>query len=850
MAKESSRSPLPPWALPVALAILVIGSIAAVGSVTVGAIVVFAGVAVAVGGLALLEVRARNRVPSSKPLLVLVGLGVFCALQALPLPISWLQAISPTAADIWSRSLLPIGETVSAGSVSLSPGASLIEAVKWLSYALTFFAAGHLARTRSSGIAVAFVAASGLFVAISAIAHELLGATTLFGIYQPRSTPARFVAPLLNANNLAGYLVLATLATLGLMFAKRIVLPRWLLGSSVVVMVLTIFRSGSRGGVLALLLGLAMFAALLSLRWFSERRERDRLPMLAVSGVVGLSVVVGIAFVFLDAEQRLFRELVNENTQKIQLVSWSQPLIRDFAWTGLGRGGFESVFSAYRPAIGQNTTFTHPENFVVQWVSEWGLLAGGAALATLAWWFRPWRIGLLKSNLAGAVASGLVALLLQNLVDLGLEVFGVGLSVATLLGTLWGQSRRSPGGSARASLIIVPLVAVSTLVLAGFALARGTRLLELDRDEALASFRAQSSTPTERAKEDFNRRLVELMKEHPADYYFPLLGAAAATDDPAGQPIPWIQRALERGPTIGRPHLILAEVLHRKGAVNQALLELRLAMELEPSLLLVAAPMALRFAHTPAQLERAVPDGPVGGDFLDLVAMQSSQRDLAWKEAVDTLALDLKPELRGPRQRLIARRVDALTTGEPPCKDAELCRIEVDEHADFFSFSLPRSTFSAQARGRLALALGRPADAAEELRAGCDGPEEREACLQLLLQALARLPDTESEISAITEQYLRAACVDRTDCAAAHTWSAQFRAGRGEWASAMNHQERACTEEPSKSCWLDLAQAAERAGAFNRAAEALEKAQRLQHGDTALMGRIEENRRRALQRQP
>jgi hypothetical protein len=283
------------------------------------------------------------------------------------------------------------------------------------------------------------------------------------------------------------------------------------------------------------------------------------------------------------------------------------------------------------------------------------------------------------------------------------------------------------------------------------------------------------------------------------------------------------------------------------GAINQALLELRLAVELEPSLMRTAAPMALRMATNTEQLARAVPDGALGGDFLELVGTLSTNRKLAWREDVDRLALERNPELKVPRLRLVDRRLDAIPRSLPPCEDPELCRLEVEDHAERLKEGFPASSLSAQARGRLAMALGDYPAAADTLRAECDLPDDQPVCLQLLLRALASQPDAAEEISAVIDRFVRTGCSNRNSCAAAHSWVAEFRSSRGEWSAAMVHQERACGEDGSETCWRTFALTAEKAGAYNRAADAFEKAFRIGGGtDPTLRARIDENRRRAL----
>src|SRR6185295_3468992 len=74
------------------------------------------------------------------------------------------------------------------------------------------------------------------------------------------------------------------------------------------------------------------------------------------------------------------------------------------------------------------------------------------------------------------------------------------------------------------------------------------------------------------------------MLRHPAEPYFPLVGAMGAYRTHTENPIPWLQRSLERGQVNGRAHLLLAEVLSAPRTRRQAMLELRLALADDPGL--------------------------------------------------------------------------------------------------------------------------------------------------------------------------------------------------------------------------------------------------------------------------
>ena len=129
--------------------------------------------------------------------------------------------IAPANADVWARSLLPFGERPAWGSISLDPGASLVEALKWLTYASTFFAASVLGARRGTQLVLALVVSSATLLAVVTVSNGLLDARKVFGVYEPTSQfLPHHVGPLLNANNLAGYLTLGAITGVGLMLVR------------------------------------------------------------------------------------------------------------------------------------------------------------------------------------------------------------------------------------------------------------------------------------------------------------------------------------------------------------------------------------------------------------------------------------------------------------------------------------------------------------------------------------------------------------------------------------------------------------------------------------------------------
>jgi hypothetical protein len=268
-----------------------------------------------------------------------------------------------------------------------------------------------------------------------------MGATKVYGLYQPNfMTVPWHIGPLLNPNNLAGYLNLGALAGLGVLLSHRPVIPRWALGLGVALIVAIDVTSASRGGVLALPVGLVALAL------FARHEKRDRpASQSASTWLLLFAVAGGGVLAVLGGNAKAWTELYDKNLSKLEMILWVKPLVHDHPFFGIGRGAFESVFPAYRLTPG-HVIYTHAENFVVQWAAEWGLPVTCAALGAFGWAFAPRRLGVQRSALAAGGWCGVAALALQNLVDLGLEIPAVSIGAAAVLGSLWGDQRRRGAG--------------------------------------------------------------------------------------------------------------------------------------------------------------------------------------------------------------------------------------------------------------------------------------------------------------------------------------------------------------------------------------------------------------------
>ncbi|NUP07103.1 MAG: hypothetical protein HOW73_13695 [Polyangiaceae bacterium] len=812
------------------LSLTTAGSVLAVGSVPPVCLFIFGTLALAVGVYATFTSKPRC---SPMPALALLMLGVYSALQAVPMPLSWLSALSPAAADVWSRALLPFGETVSMGSLSVDPGASISESLKWAAYAAVWYASSAASSRIGAAKVQLIVFGSAVALAVVSFAHLLVGAESVWGVYKPyHPIPVTHIGPLLNTNTLASYMNLGALIGLGLMMSEEPAIPRPILGVGVVTLLAVSIRCASRAGLACLVLGLLAFGVVSAIS--ARRRPHAAVSsrMIALATTAAFCIAAGIALT--SADEAFWDEILSQNKAKLEVLRWVQPMLGDYARFGVGRGAFESVSMAYRPPVGQNILFTHPENFLIQWAVEWGFVVAGAALVVFGWLLRPRNMGFGRSTVMTAGWLAVAIVLLQNLLDLGTEIFGVGCAIATTLGASWGDTRRRGrsyrAGAASRAVPVARLAACATPIFAALMLWFGRDTVDRDRFEMNAILTMASTSPT-RDNAKLYAEIRERILRHPADYYFPMLGALAARN--AGQrPMPWLQRTLERGPTVGRAHLLLAQVLAENRRDDQALMEIRLACEYERGLSRACAQLAYEVTRDAEKLISAAPFGEAGVYVLDELAAQvRAARDPVAGERLDAEALSRVPNLFSPRARLVDARLAAMKSNEWPCEDTAHCIAELQAHADAFEQYAPASTRAAVIRARIAFHEGRADDADEILNAGCGAKDERSDCLRFHAEVLSSLHDDDG-LNRALGAYLASNCASKESCAYAHAWVAQLRLARNEPQQALGALRRAASEDPTAARWLAVADLAEQLGTWGVAVEALERARAIQSDAT------------------
>jgi tetratricopeptide (TPR) repeat protein len=837
----------------VGLTLVVVGSVLAIGSVHFEAIL-------AVAGACTLTLAAawiwRARLKLSPPALVLLGLAGYSLLQCIPLPMAWLARIAPKNAEIWAGALSPLAEAGPGHApISLDPGATAIEAVRWTCYAAVFVIAGAIARRRGARFGLTLMVASASVAGVSTLVHGLLDAKRVFGVYEP-TFPAQswHVGPLLNPNNLSGYLNLGIACGLGLFVAARDPNRRHALALVVIALVGVNLTTASRAGVTAMLLAAILFAMVLARRPKSEL-GLGRAPLLATMGIVVGGALLGL----LGFSYAAGRELVDDSLAKLELFAWSERMCRDFAWLGSGRGAFASVFPAYQRHSG-SVVFAHPENFVVSWIAEWGLPAALVALVTLAIVLQPSKLARRSRVEHAAAYIGAAALGLQNLIDVGFEVPGMCIALSLLLGTLWGARRcrrtsESPVTSPRRPVALALAVAVAVTCL--HAVARDRRDLDGERRdlaERTSRLEAGDARRNPSDRDALRGAIRAAILRHPAEPHFPLLGAVLAIEHGDQNAMPWLARTLERGSASGKAHLLLAKLLAARGLDAQARLEARLAIMVDHKMIVPAAVVAARVVRSLGDAMELASDGKDAPSVLDALGAQltmAGKRELA--RAIDLEALLRDRMMVWPRLRLAADSVGEIercsateAEGHRSCLRGHAAAVEIAVHIAVLTVAAPGESHATQLRARWFAALGKKDRAEELLASSCSGYRDRRDCLELRVRIAATIADVRRLRSAGGE--LEAACSDGHRCAELAGWIATLYAQRAEWEAATESWQHAVRVEPSFDRWLALAEAASHAGFESVLQQALRRAEAMAGDRTEQRLRIDEVRSHADQR--
>jgi len=417
------------------------------------------------------EVRSTALLRRAWPALaVLAAWLAYLALHLAPLPIGWLQVLSPAAADLHRLGAHYDDGGGAYATLSVEPHASATFWLKSSAYAMAFFLALALCRTHGRVKFLGYaIVLSGLVQAVyGGIAHLTGFELTIFGA--KISHAARASGGFVNANHLAGFLEMTLAVGIGLMIAEledtvprswrrvardlaQVVLSRKApLRIFLIVMVVALVMTRSRMGNTAFFSALVIagvVALVLS-------RHATRSMVILVASLIVIDVfVVGAWFGVEKTVQRIEQTTLQDVEERVDPGVYALDIARDFPLFGSGPGSFYAMFTRYR---GEDILpfFDFVHNDYVQMLTDTGivgaLLAGSLPLMALvaAVLAQSRRRDPLARGMGFAAVMGITAIGIHSAFDFNLQIPANAFLFMLLLALGWiSLYLESPGAGRR-----------------------------------------------------------------------------------------------------------------------------------------------------------------------------------------------------------------------------------------------------------------------------------------------------------------------------------------------------------------------------------------------------------------
>jgi O-antigen ligase len=403
------------------------------------------------------KVRIAESLPKAWPALAILTIWLlYVAFSIVPLPISWVESLSPEAARM-QHLTDALGVKRTSMTLSVDPAASLAFLLKTLAYVAAFFLALALVNSRERVLTLARVMVYGaLAMSVYAVLMHLAEVKDeYFGAVIPHSQQAS--GTYVNRNHFAGYLEMMLAIGIGLLIAglsdrradtwKKFVshVIEWMLSPKMVlrltlcVLVIALTTTHSRMG------NTAFFSALLVAGVIGialSRHATRNTVILLVSLVVIDLAIVGSWFGVEKLAQRIEQTTVADVEEREVPAAHTLPLIKDYAVFGAGPGSFYVTFPRYRPEKVVNF-FDFAHNDYAQFAAETGLLGLGIigffvvltlGAALKAQWQR--RDPLMR-GMSFACIMGVTSILIHSWVDFNLQIPANAMLFMVLLALGW-----------------------------------------------------------------------------------------------------------------------------------------------------------------------------------------------------------------------------------------------------------------------------------------------------------------------------------------------------------------------------------------------------------------------------
>lgn len=696
----------------------------------------WAAVIAAALGLASAIPYVTSRRTSSRPspmLLPLALMAALTALQLLPLPEGLAEQLAPAKLALVRGNHAAWGDEAPTWVMaSMDPPATLVELAKLLGYLALAWTCVRLAAERGTRRwLVTIGAGTAVAAAVVTLAHRFLDLHELYGLYRP-SMRLHIMGPLIGVNHLASLLTFAVPLAIALAVrARGAVRVGW--GAAAFALVGVALLTGSRGGMLGLVVGLIVVATVLAV----QRRAGDdsgRHVPISVSVPAVALLIAAVALLGTVTADTAMREIaetsldeIHQPEGKAQLWVRTASLSAEHRWLGVGKGAFEAAYTP-RAATGA-VSYSHAENGYLQALIDWGvpgaaallLLLGAAALAAA----RRWRAGPLE---AGAMAA-LATLAVHEIADFSIEMPGVAMTAIAASSILWPARIANLGkGAERARTAPRNLVLTRVAVIAAAAVIVALAASPLGRGAEADAAEVLAAPPAERLA-----AARHAMERHPADHVLAGRAAEALLHRGDRRALDVIARALARSSQHAGLRRLAGRILSRTDHPEQAAVEFAAASNLVVNARPIVDDVLVVF-RTPEAIASALSTEPRQAWHITARLHERKRDDAALAYAVRVA--ELHPHSPVAQANLADI---ALTAGKPEiaaaAADAAYRALPLARHAAYLGRALLALGEYDRGIARLHAALERPTP---------DGPAERINLTAVLVELHAARGDLAS----------------------------------------------------------------------------------------------------------
>jgi O-antigen ligase len=381
--------------------------------------------------------------------LALVGAGV--ALQLVPLPPAFVEAVSPNTPRLLAEQNLAfaVAENREPHPLSIAPVATARALLMLIALTLLLSGLTRLLRLTGARAFCTWLVGLGVGLALVGIVQKALlgdhafGGMKIYGFWAPENKLTTPFGPFVNRNHFAGWMLMAIPLALGLGlgWAERATRRRhagWrdligrlsspeagraqLMAIAVVVMGLSLLMTRSRSGLAGLVIAMGIAAAV------AGRRLGSGISRMAAAAGVAAMLLLMVALAGGDVAQRFAGTGFTELRPRI----WRDGIrvVRDFPVAGTGLNTYGTAMLTYQSSL-PGVRFREAHNEYLQVLVEGGLLLGVPAAAAFVALiiairrrFADGRDGTMTHWLRVGAATGLTAIALQSLVEFSLQMPG------------------------------------------------------------------------------------------------------------------------------------------------------------------------------------------------------------------------------------------------------------------------------------------------------------------------------------------------------------------------------------------------------------------------------------------